>query len=256
MPAPVVFIGHGNPMNAIEDTPFTRSLTQLSQRLEKPKAILVISAHWLSSSCEVSLHESDDALMYDMYGFPDPLYEVEYPAPNANFLYERLQGLFVGIKVRDRALDHGTWSVLKYLFKDADVPVMQFAIGSSLTMQEHFELGKKLRVLRQEGVMIIGSGNVTHSLLSINWDREGSIVAWAQEFHDFVHVALQEKRFDALINIRQHPYTSKAHPSIEHFIPLLYSAGALFEDEEAEFFYEKIEHGSLSMLSWISKRSD
>ena len=252
MRTPVLFVGHGNPMNAIEDTPFTRSLTQLSQRLQKPKAILVVSAHWLSSSCEVSLHESDDALMYDMYGFEEKLYEVEYPAPNASFLYKRLQELFVGIKVRQRALDHGTWSVLKYLFKDADVPVMQFAIGSSFTMQEHFELGKKLRVLREEGVLIVGSGNVTHNLSSINWERESAVVPWAKEFHDFVAQSLKQKDFDALVNIKKYPYSSKAHPTFEHFVPLLYSAGALFEDEKVEFFYEKIEHSTLSMLSWIS----
>ena len=250
--APALFVGHGNPMNAIEENLFIASLNNLGKNLQKPKAVLVISAHWSAPYNAVSLHESE--LLYDMYGFPKELYMVTYPAKNADFLIPQLQNMISDLRVEKRALDHGVWSVLLHLFPDADVPVIQLCINSKFSMREHFEMGKALGVLREEGVMIVGSGNVTHNLReAVLGDKDASVDAWAKEFDGFVKDALVSHDFDALIDfeIRQR-YAHLAHPTKEHFIPLLYIAGASMNDEKNRFVYEGIEHGNLSMRSWIT----
>jgi len=250
--APAFFIGHGNPMNAVEENAFTNSLKALGRSMEKPKAILVISAHWSVPYTAVSIHDEVEELMYDMYGFPNALYEVKYPAPNAKFLIPDMQELLSSLKVEERSLDHGVWSVLVHLFAKADIPVMQLAINSTLTMQEHFEMGRKIKSLREHGVMIIGSGNVTHNLRDIRAQRNAPIVPWAQEFDTFVKKAIEKRDYDTLINFqKKQRYAQMAHPTTEHFIPLLYVAGASFDDDKSRFVYEEIEHGSLSMRNWL-----
>lgn len=249
--APAFFVGHGSPMNAIKENAFSRSLKTLGETLEKPKAILVISAHWSTPYSAISLHDRD-SLMYDMYGFPDPLYRVEYPAPNADFLVSDLKKLLPDLQVEERDLDHGVWSVLVHLFPDADIPVMQLSINSTLSMQEHFELGRTIRALRQHGVMIIGSGNVTHNLGDMRMDEDAPIVSWAKEFDDFVKHAIMQRDYDALIHFESRQrYAKHAHPTTEHYIPLLYIAGSAYDDDKSQSIYEKFEHGSLSMRNWL-----
>jgi len=158
--APAFFVGHGSPMNAIADNAFTKSLKNLGKRLDKPKAILMISAHWTPPYTGVTVHENSD-LMYDFFGFPDELEEVRYKAPNGKELTSSLEALLGDVKVKNRALDHGAWSVLVHLFPDADIPVMQFGINKNLSLREHFKMAERIAVLREMGVMIIGSGNVT-----------------------------------------------------------------------------------------------
>ncbi|MHB0994708.1 MAG: 4,5-DOPA dioxygenase extradiol [Sulfurovum sp. 16-42-52] len=250
--APAFFIGHGSPMNAIEDNAFTDSLKVLGQSLEKPKAILVVSAHWQSPYDAISVHDEGEALMYDMYGFPDALYNVKYPAPNARLLTPDVQELLTSLKVEERSLDHGAWSVLVHLFPHADIPVMQLAINSNLTMQEHFEMGRKIRRLRERGVMIIGSGNITHNLRDIRAETNAPVVPWAQEFDDFVENAILQQDYDALIHFKDiQRYAQDAHPTTEHYIPLLYVAGSTYKDDKSQFVYEGFEHGSLSMRNWL-----
>jgi len=250
--APAFFIGHGSPMNAIDNNAFTNSLKELGQSLEKPKAILVVSAHWLSSYDAISVHNEEEELMYDMYGFPDALYDVKYPAPNAKFLTPDIQALLTSLKVEERSLDHGAWSVLVHLFSNADIPVMQFAIKSNLTMKEHFEMGRKIRTLREHGVMIIGSGNITHNLRDIRAQKDAPVVPWAKEFDDFIKNAILQKDYDALINFQEtQRYAQNAHPTTEHYIPLLYVAGSAYDDDKSQFVYEGFEHGSLSMRNWL-----
>ena len=250
--APALFVGHGNPMNAIGDNLFVASLNNLGKNLQKPKAVLVISAHWNAPYNAVSLHERE--LLYDMYGFPQELYMVTYAAKNADFLIPQLQNMIADLRIEKRALDHGVWSVLIHLFPDADIPVIQLCINTKLSMREHFELGKALGTLRDEGVMIVGSGNVTHNLAeAVLGDKDASVDAWAKEFDEFVKDALITRDFDALIDFeKRERYARRAHPTIEHFIPLLYIAGASASDETSRFVYEGIEHGNLSMRSWIT----
>jgi 4,5-DOPA dioxygenase extradiol len=249
--APAFFVSHGSPMNTIEDNAFTKSLRLLSESIHKPKAILMISAHWTTQYNAINIHKSDK-LMYDMYGFPDALYKVEYPAQNADFLISDLQKLLPNIQVKDRNLDHGVWSVLVHLFPDADIPVIQLSINSTLSMQEHFEIGRAIRVLREHGVMIIGSGNVTHNLREISMQKDAPVVSWAKEFDEFVKNAILKQDYSALINFENtHRYARYAHPTVEHYIPLLYVAGSSYTDDDSQFFYEGFEHGSLSMRNWL-----
>lgn len=249
--APAFFVGHGNPMNAIENNTFTRSLKTLGERIQRPKAILVISAHWSTPYNAIGIHQRD-TLLYDMYGFPDALYQVAYPAPNADFLVSDLQKLLPGLHVEERNLDHGVWSVLVHLFPDADIPVMQLSINSTFSMQEHFEMGRTLRRLREHGVMIIGSGNVTHNLRDINPQEDAPVVSWAKEFDEFVKHAITQKDYASLIHFEEtERYAGHAHPTTEHYIPLLYIAGSAYDDDRSQSTYEKIEHGTLSMRNWL-----
>jgi 4,5-DOPA dioxygenase extradiol len=250
--APAFFVGHGSPMNAIENNNFTNSLKELGATLEKPKAILIISAHWLTPYAALSIHDKDEELMYDMFGFPEALYDVKYPAPSAEFLLSDMQRIFSTLKIQKRSLDHGVWSVLVHLFPNADIPVMQLAINSNLSMKEHYEVGEKIRVLREHGVMIIGSGNVTHNLQDIKVEKNAPIVSWAQQFDDFVKEAIVKQDFEALIDYEsRQAYARHAHPSAEHYIPLLYVAGSVYSDDKSKFIYEGFEHGTLSMRNWL-----
>ncbi len=252
--APALFIGHGNPMNALADNNFTLSLNNLGMSMKKPKAIVVVSAHWSQEYNAVSVHDFTD-LMYDMYGFPEPLYEMEYPAPNAEFLTPVMQELFPSIEVEGRSLDHGAWSVLLHLFPKADIPVMQLAINNNLSLKEHFEVGKKLSILRKMGVMVIGSGNVTHNLSQARGPVDAPVMPWAKEFDLFIKEAIENRDFEALIDFeKSNQYARLAHPTLEHYIPLLYVAGASFEDDESRFIYEGIEHSSLSMRTWLVEK--
>ncbi|WP_373072843.1 4,5-DOPA dioxygenase extradiol [Sulfurimonas sp.] len=249
--APAFFAGHGNPMNAIENNEFTRSLNSLGKSIEKPKAILAISAHWYVPYAAVSVHESDE-LMYDMFGFPDKLYEVEYKAENSDFLISKLQLEYEYVKVENRGLDHGVWSILVHLFPDADIPVTQISINSNLSLKEHYELGRRLSVLRDEGVMIIASGNVTHNLREVNWASGAKAESWAVDFDRYIADAIVNKDFESLIDVTS-PYFNLAHPTIEHYIPLLYIAGAMNDEDESSFTYEGIELGTMSMRNWLVK---
>ena len=240
--APAFFVGHGSPMNAIESNAFTQSLRTLGPTLPKPKAVLVISAHWTPPYSGVSVHRSPE-LIYDFFGFPQALEEVTYPAENAAFLLPSMQAIFTPLQVKERGLDHGAWSVLLHLFPNADVPVMQLGIKNDLTLREHFEVGRKL---------VIGSGNITHNLREARMPKDAPAVNWAKEFDLFVKKAIEERDFEALIDVENRQrYAGLAHPTLEHYIPLLYVAGASLQEDKSRFVYEGMEHGSLSMRSWL-----
>lgn len=249
--APALFVGHGSPMNAIENNDFTRALHDLGEEIEKPKAILMISAHWTPPYYGVSVHR-DSGLKYDFFGFPKALEEVQYPAKDALFLLPSMQQLFTPLQVKERGLDHGAWSVLVHLFPDADIPVMQLGIHRDLSLREHFEVAQRLKVLREQGVMIIGSGNVTHNLSEARMPKEAPAVNWAVDFDAYVKEAIMQRDFEALVDVEnRNRYTRLAHPTLEHYIPLLYVAGSAFEEDESRFVYEGMEHSSLSMRSWL-----
>lgn len=249
--APAFFVGHGSPMIGIEENALSYTLNALGKKIDEPKAILVISAHWTPPFYAVSVHHSP-ALMYDFFGFPDALYKDQYPAPNAEFLTPEMQTLIHGLQIKERSLDHGSWSVLKHLFPQANVPIMQLGINQNLTLREHFELGCRLRVLRDHGVMIIGSGNITHNLSIIERSEDASPQAWAVEFDEFIQESIETKNFDALIGFREvAPNAVMAHPTLEHYIPLLYVAGAMDDKDKSVFPYTGFAHGTLSMRNWL-----
>lgn len=249
MLAPTFFVAHGSPMNAVNTNSFTKSLQDVAMFMKKPKAILIVSAHWSTKGSRIALHNN---LLYDMYGFPKELYEVEYPAPNAEFLIPKLQELIPEVKVENRDLDHGVWSILLHMFPNADVPVMQLCINTELSMLEHFQIGQQLQALRKENVLILGSGNITHNLGEVNFNPDAPTVEWAKEFDTFIKNTLKKRDFQTLIEFEKNRYAKIAHPTNEHFIPLLYVAGTSMDSDMSEFSYEGFEHGSLSMRCWFN----
>jgi len=249
---PVLFIGHGSPINAIEDNSFTQSLKSLGARLTTtPKAILVISAHWLNNTTLVSTNPKPKTI-HDFFGFPDELYKIQYPAPGAKELALKLIKVIPDIKEDDEmGLDHGAWAILKHIFPKADVPVFQLSIDYHKSMQNHFDLGNKLKFLRTHGVLIIGSGNVVHNLSLYNF-QDNKPFDWAIEFNSWVKQCLENKDYESLINYKNNILVSLAVPEADHFIPLLYSLGALEDNEKMKFIYEEVT-SSVSMLSMISE---
>lgn len=239
-----LFISHGSPMNVIDDNPYTRSLKQLGKTLSKPKAILIISAHWATNDSVVSVVEKPETI-HDFYGFPDPLYAICYDAPgemSASVLLAQLTHARID---RRHGLDHGAWSVLVHLFPKHDVPVFQLSIDLRRPASWHYELGKTLSTLRDQGIMVIGSGNVTHNLGDIEPNRDAPIAPWAQEFDSAFADALIEGH-EKIIHYDL-PHFSHAHPTLEHYLPILPILGSQKEDEAITTVYEGFQHSTLSM---------
>lgn len=253
---PALFIGHGSPMNAIEDNEWTRAMCAWGQRLPKPKAILCISAHWLTEGTFITT-AARPHMIYDMYGFPPELYAVQYPAPGDPDLAKAIHDQFPLIQLDNKnekdqwGLDHGSWSVLKFLFPAADVPVLQLSIDITQNARFHYELGKKISVLRRQGVMIIGSGNIVHNLRVISMNPDEIPFAWALEFDQWFKKNLQENNIEPLL----HEYNRsdngrKSVPTVDHYFPALYIAGARLPSDTLRYEYEAIQHGSLAMRSF------
>lgn len=248
MKMPALFVGHGSPMNAIEENAFTQSLRELGKRLPAPKAICAVSAHWVTRGCQV-LGADWPRTIHDFYGFPRPLYEVQYPAPGAPEEAKRL-AMEQHLQVDHQwGLDHGAWSVLRHLYPEADVPVFQVSLDHARTFAEHVELGGQLRQLRERGVLILGSGNLVHNLHRINWEMTGVAYPWAEEFDDKVKKAIMERDMESLAAPDRwgNSLLAEAHPTLEHYAPILYCLGATTEADKAEFPYEGMEFGTISM---------
>lgn len=239
-----LFISHGSPMNIIDDNPYTRSLKQLGKTLSKPKAILIISAHWATNDSVVSVVDKPETI-HDFYGFPDSLYTIRYDAPgeiSAGMLLAHLTHARID---RRHGLDHGAWSVLVHLFPEHDIPVFQLSIDLRQPALWHYELGKTLSTLRDQGVMIIGSGNVTHNLGDINISRDAPVAPWAKEFDMAFADALMNDH-DKIIEFDL-PHFNHAHPTLEHYLPILPILGSQKEDEAIVTIYEGFQHATLSM---------
>jgi 4,5-DOPA dioxygenase extradiol len=240
--SPVFFIGHGNPMNAIYKNNFTKSLSEMGSTLQqKPDAILVVSAHWLTRGSYVSTTSYPETI-YDFSGFPGELYKVVYPAPGASEYADYLLELIPVLKEDDEmGLDHGAWTVLKHMFPKADIPVFQLSIDFHQPMQYHFDLGKKLLPLREKNVLIIGSGNIVHNLhFAYPLDNPNKF-KWAIEFDEWVKDKIIKKDFESLINYQKGGDAAKMSvPTTDHYIPLLYCLALAGEKEEIKFTYEEI----------------
>lgn len=247
---PTLFVGHGNPMNALQDNPFTRGWQALGLGL-RPKQVLCISAHWyVPGSFTTANH--DPETIHDFGGFPPELYAVQYPAPGDPGLAERVSGMLAqcGSTPRsDWGLDHGTWSVLRHMFPDASVPIVQLSIDARATFEQHLDIGRRLAPLRDEGVLVVGSGNLVHNLRSAFQKmrtNDQTVPAWSRRFDDEASHALRQWDTDFLTGAPATEEGRLCHPSPDHYVPLLYAAGAAEEGEAVSFPVEGFDLG-LSM---------
>ncbi len=206
---PVLFVGHGSPMNVLDkENPFNQNFSLITQKFAKPKAILMISAHWYSSRLQVTSGEHPE-MIYDFYGFPEELSQVQYPAPGSPELAEQVRSLLQPENVElnpTRGFDHGAWAVLKFLYPDADIPVVQLSLNRLQSAEWHFNLAKKLAALREQGVLIIGSGNIVHNLRAISWehiDQIGAGYDWAFAFRETVNQAIATRDNETLVHYEQ-----------------------------------------------------
>ena len=245
---PVLFVGHGSPMNAIEHNAFTESLSELSARLPRPKAVCVVSAHWLTSGSHV-LSSAHPETIHDFYGFPKALYDVQYPAPGAPDEAEKVASNPGIVKDETWGLDHGSWSVLRHMYPKADVPAFQVSLDQRRSFREHVELGRELQSLREGGVLILGSGNIVHNLGRIDWNDPHGAYDWALEFDARVKAAVDAHDATALSQPEKWGETllATAHPSVEHYLPLLYCAGSTDAGDRVSYPYEGFDFGSVSM---------
>ena len=249
---PALFVGHGNPMNAIEDNEFSRKWTKVGLALPRPEAILSISAHWETVGTRVTAMPEPETL-YDFHGFPQPLYEKQYPAPGAPDMARSIKQ-----KIGDPlihldfswGLDHGTWSVLSRMFPQADIPVVQISLDFDQSPDFHYRLGKQLKYLRSCGVLIVGSGNMVHNLRSVVWDD--TAFDWARDFDSRLKALILAGDHQSLIDYEKIADTATmAIPTNEHYLPLLVVLALQDTVDKLDFFCEKVTLGSISMRSLL-----
>lgn len=251
-PMPVLFLGHGSPMNAIEDNPFTQAWRSIGRELPRPTAILCISAHWETQGTFVTGMERPRTI-HDFGGFPQALFDVQYPAPGSPALVEATQqaatSQHIGVD-HQWGLDHGAWSVIMHLFPKADVPVVQLSLDRRMSPRQHYDLARELAVLRRKGVLIVGSGNMVHNLGTLNWQQPESAFDWAAEAHDRMRSLIRSGDHAPLIDFsKQGRAFQLSIPTPEHFLPLLYTLGMQERNEDLCLFNERTVMGSIAMTS-------
>ncbi len=252
---PALFLGHGSPMNVLEDNTYTRAWQALGETLPRPKAIVAVSAHWFTRGTAVTAMENPRTI-HDFGGFPQALFDKRYPAPGSPALAKQLQELLKPINVTadtsEWGFDHGTWGVLIKMYPDADIPVVQLSIDGTQPAEYHYQIGKKLAALRDEGVMIVASGNVVHNLRMVKWEGNAEPYPWAATFNQYVLDNLAWKgaaKEHPLVNFMQHDGAALSNPSVEHYLPLLYVLGAWDGEEAITTPTDGMVMSSLSMLS-------
>lgn len=252
---PVLFIGHGSPMNGIEDNEFSRRWKKMAQEIPIPKAVLVVSAHWFTNGTQITAMDFPKTI-HDFGGFPQALFDVQYPAPGNAMLAKETVDIIKSAKVEldhDWGLDHGTWTIVRHMYPDANIPVLQLSIDYSKGPQYHYDLGKELYELRKKGVLIIGSGNMVHNLRMIAWDKmdtDNYGFDWAVQMNDTFKSLINDGNHQPLINYTGFGTAGKlAIPTPEHYLPLLYTLSLQSGNDKAEFFNDKAVAGSLTMTS-------
>lgn len=251
--APAVFLGHGSPMNAVLSNRYTEAWSAIGKQIPRPRAVLCISAHWYTSGSALTINTAPETI-HDFGGFPRELYQVKYPASGDPELARRVQALLAPVPAElsgEWGLDHGTWSVLRHVYPDADVPVVQLSIDATRAAPFHFDIGRRLAALRQEGVLILGSGNIVHNLYA--YAREGADpLPWAASFESATRELMRAGDYARLIDYQKLGRDAMLSiPTPEHYLPLLYvlGAGAESGEEQIAFPIEGIDGGSVSMLA-------
>jgi 4,5-DOPA dioxygenase extradiol len=258
---PVLFVGHGSPMNALEDNEFSRGWREVARTIPRPRAILCISAHWETRGTQVTGMEKPPTI-HDFGGFPQELYAVEYPAPGSQWLANEAAGLVKKAEIglaEQWGLDHGCWSVLRRMYPDADVPVIQMSLDDTRPAQDHYELAKGLAPLRHKGVLILGSGNMVHNLRRIVFRGNGPAnfnepfgLDWAIEANELFKKLINENRHTELAHYQNlGKAVELAVPTPEHYLPMLYALALKQENEAVSYFNDKPVAGSLTMTSLI-----
>jgi 4,5-DOPA dioxygenase extradiol len=247
---PVFFIGHGSPMNAIEDNEFSRAWIEAAKSIPVPTAILCISAHWETSGTQVTSAERP-ATIHDFGGFPEKLYQVQYPAPGSPELAALVIETVKCVKVTESSewgLDHGAWSVLCRMFPKADIPVVQLSLARYTDPEVHFAIAKELRQMRNQGVLIVGSGNIVHNLGMVQW--QDVAYDWARAFDAKIAELIRDRKFDRVVRYEKLGREAQlAIPTNEHYLPLLYALAESDDHDQITFFAEKVTMGSMSMRS-------
>ena len=252
-PMPAVFIGHGSPMNALETNRYTSAWRTFGQTVPRPRAILVVSAHWYVNATAVTAM-AQPRTIHDFYGFPKQLFEVDYPASGspelAGEVAEIVKPKHVGLDQDSWGIDHGTWSVLVHAFPKADIPVVQLSINALRDFDSHLDLGARLAPLRERGVLIVGSGNIVHNLRALNWSEPDQGFDWTRRFDEAARVALTGNPSDVPA-LRSHSDYTQSAPTPDHFIPLIYIAGlAAAANRPLELLVDGYAFGSLSMAAY------
>lgn len=250
---PALFIGHGNPMNTLEDNGYTQAWQAFGQHLPRPRALLVVSAHWYFGATAITAMPRPRTI-HDFYGFPQALFDVDYPAPGdphlAREITELVKPQWMGLDRDQWGIDHGTWSVLAHMYPDADIPVLQLSINALKPLDYHLDLAARLAPLREQGVMIVGSGNVVHNLQTLQWREPTLAYDWAERFDDAALEQLARDPAD-ILKLRDHPDYAQAVPTPDHFIPLLYVAGlAAADNSRPEPLLRGHSMGSISMTCY------
>ena len=252
---PSVFVSHGSPMHALKPGAAGEAWRSVGERIGKPKAIVIASAHW-ETNVPMLTGSAKPETIHDFYNFPEPLYRLRYPAPGAPQVAQRAQALLrdAGIAAGidgSRGLDHGAWAPLLYMYPDADVPVVQIAVQPELGTRHHVALGSALRKLSEENVLLIGSGHMTHNLR--DWARgAGPAQPYATEFQAWVFEKLKTRDIDSLVEYRSlTPHGARAHPTDEHFLPFFFAVGAAAENARPERVFDDIESGVLAMDAYV-----
>jgi 4,5-DOPA dioxygenase extradiol len=252
---PVLFVGHGSPMNGIEDTEFSRRWTQMAKEIPTPKAVLVVSAHWFTKGTKITAMDFPQTI-HDFGGFPKELFDVQYPAPGDPLLAKETAALIHSTQVElnhDWGLDHGTWTIVRHMYPDAKIPVLQLSIDYTKEPQYHYDLAKELYNLRKKGVLIIGSGNMVHNLRMVAWDKLNEKeygYDWAIKINDKFKSLIQDGNHKPLIKYSELGKDALlAIPTPEHYLPLLYTLGLKGSKDNISFFNDKSVGGSLTMTS-------
>lgn len=254
-PMPVLFLGHGSPMNAIEENEFVQGFRDIARTIPLPAAILVVSAHWLTNGTQVTAMENPPTI-HDFGGFPRELYEIQYPAPGSPDLARDVKQTIASTQVAldDKwGLDHGAWSVVRHMYPEANIPVIQLSIDYDQPAEYHFKLGRELSALRRKGVLIIGSGNIVHNLRMVAWNKLHEPeygYDWALEAKAKLNDFILKENFSGLMDYRnQGQAIQLAIPTPDHYYPLLYSLGLKEKNDEIKLFNDKALGGSLTMTS-------
>jgi len=249
---PALFVGHGSPMNTLEHNRYTEAWQSLGRSIPRPHAILAVSAHWTTHGTAVTAM-AQPSTIHDFGGFPDELFAVQYPARGDPALAQRVRDLLnptaVGLD-QDWGLDHGTWSVLAHMYPQADVPVVQLSLDIRQKPAYHFELAARLNALRDEGILIFGSGNVVHNLMRIQWSAGASPYDWAERFHERIRTSVESEQLDPVIDYASGgPDAHLSVPTPEHYLPLLYVLAQKLPGDPVSFPVEGIEMGSIDMMA-------